>query len=82
MRNWMGAVLLNQTLSLGTPNIIAFTTKVILIKSCIGLFYKELEIKPCGLGSKIRDMVAEWRLRIITHKFLGESLVSRTGAEE
>ena len=36
-----------------------------------------LEIKPCGLGSRIRDMEAEWRLI----KFLGESLVSRTGAE-
>ena len=28
--------------------------------------YKKLEIKPCGLGSRIRDMEAEWRLKIIT----------------
>ena len=28
--------------------------------------YITLEIKPCGLGSKIRDMEAEWRLRVIT----------------
>jgi hypothetical protein len=34
-----------------------------------------LEIKPCGLGSRIRDMEAEWRLRVIP----GESLVSRKG---
>ena len=39
-------------------------------------------IKPYGLGSRIRDMEAEWRLRVITDLlFLGESLVSRTGAE-
>ena len=25
-----------------------------------------LEIKPCGLGSCIRDMEAEWRLKVIT----------------
>ena len=43
--------------------------------------YVILEIKPCGLGSKIRDMEAEWMLRVITDKFLGEPLVSRTGAE-
>ena len=24
-----------------------------------------LEIKPCGLGSRIRDMEAEWRLKVI-----------------
>ena len=24
-------------------------------------FYILLEIKPCGLGSRIRDMEAEWR---------------------
>ena len=27
-----------------------------------------LEIKPCGLGSRIGDMEAEWRLRVITDK--------------
>ena len=27
---------------------------------------KLLEIKPCGLGSRIRDMEAEWRLKFIT----------------
>ena len=25
-----------------------------------------LEIKPCGLGSRIRDMEAEWRLKVKT----------------
>ena len=25
-----------------------------------------LEIKPCGLGSRIRDMEAEWRPKVIT----------------
>ena len=25
-----------------------------------------LEIKPCGLGSRIPDMEAEWRLKVIT----------------
>ena len=30
-------------------------------------FYKKLEIKPPSeLGSRIRDMEAEWRLRVIT----------------
>ena len=38
--------------------------------------YYVIEIK--GLGSRIRDMEAEWRLKLIS--FLGESLVSRTGA--
>ena len=34
------------------------------------------------LGFRIRDMEAEWRLRVITDLlFLGESLVSRTGTE-
>ena len=28
--------------------------------------YLKLEIKPCGLGSRIRDMEAEWMLRVIT----------------
>ena len=28
--------------------------------------YEVLEIKPCGLGSRIRDMEAEWRLKVIT----------------
>ena len=27
---------------------------------------KILEIRPCGLGSRIRDMQAEWRLKVIT----------------
>ena len=39
--------------------------------------YNALEIKPFGFGSRIQDMEAEWRLI----KLLGESLVSRTGAE-
>ena len=40
-----------------------------------------VEIKPCGLGSRIRDMEAEWRLRVITDLlFLVEFLVSRNGA--
>ena len=30
------------------------------------LIMKKLEIKPCGLGSRIRDMEAEWRLKVIT----------------
>ena len=30
------------------------------------LRFESLEIKPCGLGSRIRDMEAEWRLRVIT----------------
>ena len=29
-----------------------------------------LEIKPCGLGSRIRDVEAEWRLRVITDNIL------------
>ena len=28
--------------------------------------FSKLEIKPCGLGSRIRDVEAEWRLRVIT----------------
>ena len=28
--------------------------------------YNALEIKPCGLGSRVRDMEDEWRLRVIT----------------
>ena len=28
--------------------------------------YELLEIKPFGLGSRIRDMEAEWRLKVIT----------------
>ena len=28
--------------------------------------YTKLEIKPCWLGSRIGDMEAEWRLRVIT----------------
>ena len=28
--------------------------------------YQKLEIKPCGLGSRIWDMEAEWRLKVIT----------------
>ena len=27
---------------------------------------KILEIRPCGLGSRIRDMEAKWRLKVIT----------------
>ena len=27
-----------------------------------------LEIKPCGIGSRIRDMEAEWRLKVITDR--------------
>ena len=30
------------------------------------LFSIPLEIKPCGLGSRIRDIEAEWRLKAIT----------------
>jgi hypothetical protein len=26
----------------------------------------KIEIKPCGLGSRIREMEAEWRLKVIT----------------
>ena len=33
-----------------------------------GLSYEILEIKPCGLGSRIRDMEAEWRLKVITDR--------------
>ena len=28
--------------------------------------YITLEMKPCGLGSRILDMEAEWRLKVIT----------------
>ena len=44
------------------------------------IIYEVLEIKPCGLGTRIRDMEAKWRLRVITDSFLAESLVSRTSA--
>ena len=37
----------------------------------IRMLFKELEIKPCGLGSRIRDMES------YLISFLGESLVSR-----
>ena len=30
--------------------------------------YFILEINPCGLGFRIQDMEAEWRLRVITDK--------------
>ena len=43
--------------------------------------YPTLEINPYGLGSRIQDIEAERGLRVITDiLFLGESLVSRTGA--
>ena len=29
--------------------------------------YTTLEIKPCGLGSRIRDMEAEWRLKVTSY---------------
>ena len=31
-------------------------------------FFDVLEIKPCGVASRIRDMEVEWRLRVITDK--------------
>ena len=43
--------------------------------------FKLLEIKSYGLGSRIRDMEAEWRLRVITDEISCESLVGRTGTE-
>ena len=53
-----------------------YTVAKVFLKSNLNT----LEIKPCELGSRIRDMEAEWRLRVILISFLGESLVSRTGA--
>ena len=32
----------------------------------------------CGLGSRIRDMEAEWRLRVINDLIFGESGMNRT----
>ena len=39
------------------------------------------EIKLYVLGSRIRDMEAEWRLKAITDLISWKSLVSRTGTE-
>ena len=36
----------------------------VTIKS--SLIYWLLEIKPCGLGSRIQDMDVEWRLKVMT----------------
>ena len=55
--------------------------KNLLFKSILAHCDTILEIKPCGLVSRIRDMEAERRLRVITDKTPDESLVSRTGAE-
>jgi len=43
------------------------------VLSSLCVYIEALEIKPCGLGSRIRGMEAEWRLKVI-------SLVSRNGA--
>ena len=32
----------------------------------LSFLYITLEIKPCGHGSRIPDMEAEWRLKVIT----------------
>ena len=42
---------------------------LVLISIIVQVFYILLEIKPCGLGSRIRDMEAEWRLKVITDLF-------------
>ena len=36
------------------------------VVQCSGTNILVLEIKPCGLGSRIRDMEAEQRLKVIT----------------
>ena len=42
--------------------------KAILFVELDVINYQILEINPCGLGYRIRDMEAEWRLRFITDK--------------
>ena len=41
--------------------------------------FVKLEIKPCGLGYRIGDMEAEWRLRVITDLILSESRTGTVG---
>ena len=36
------------------------------VDAILAFYHTWLEIKLCGLGSRIRDMEAEWRLRVIT----------------
>ena len=43
-----------------TPFILIFKSKIQFLS------LEKLEIKPCELGSRIRDMEAEWRLKVIT----------------
>ena len=39
-------------------SLVPYCDSTLILLSFIGV----LEIKPCGLGSRIRDMEAEWRL--------------------
>ena len=42
------------------------TVETVIHGKTVQITLNILEIKPCGLGSRIRDTEAEWRLKVIT----------------